>query len=105
MSLVWFWFGSGLSLIFDKKIKQGVRSVQSFLSCTRLIGVGLVSNTIELCVVFLHYCPCPAEQDSLICHVSGFAAVLFDANVLKVPFTFSSLVVSNHFWLVKRYKS
>ena len=42
MGLVWVWFGSGLSLIFDKKIQKGVRSVQLFLSCTRLIGVGLV---------------------------------------------------------------
>ena len=42
MILVWIWFGLRLSLIFDKKIQKGARSVQLFLSCTRLIGVGLV---------------------------------------------------------------
>ena len=58
MSLVLVWFESGLGLVwvwfksdFRKKRSIGVRSVQLFLSCTRLIGVGLVSSLFAIVVV------------------------------------------------------
>ena len=43
----------------------------------------------------------PSHQ-RLWLHVSGLVAALFNANVLKVPYTCSFLVFFYHFWLVKR---
>ena len=59
----------------------------------------LVRNTVKLCVFFLHCCPWLAIQDCGVMYLAFLQPVWCKCvkSYIKVPYTFSSLIVFNHF--------